>query len=131
MGHVILIVSMFCVAASIGFEIHFPTTAVSVAVYTKLMKSAKTSGLLKSPIIIREANAKHMSDVSPVTVVFYCCLKLLFQQGDRTLHSRSTPPQPRGFRSPLSPLKTATSPRIISATCPAPTSSGGGGSWVA
>ena len=70
MGHVILIVSMFCVAASIGFEIHFPTTAVSVAVYTKLMKSAKTSGLLKSPIIIREANAKHMSDVSPVTVVF-------------------------------------------------------------
>jgi len=41
-----------------------------VAVYTKLMKSAKTSGLLKSPIIIREANAKHMSDVSPVTVVF-------------------------------------------------------------
>jgi len=103
MGHVILIVSMFCVAASIGFEIHFPTTAVSVAVYTKLMKSAKTSGLLKSPIIIREANAKHMSDVSPVTVVFYCCLKLLFQQGDRTLHSRSTPPPtPRLPESSLS-----------------------------
>jgi hypothetical protein len=70
MGHVVCIVSMFCVASSIGFEIHFPTVAASVAVYTKLMKSAKTRDLLQSPIIIREANAKHMSDVSPVTVLF-------------------------------------------------------------
>jgi len=69
-GHVVIVVSLFGVKCSIGFDVHFPTVATSLAALSKIMNRGKLRGLLKSPIVLYEASAAFMKDVSPVDVVY-------------------------------------------------------------
>jgi hypothetical protein len=51
-AHVVLLIALFGVAASIGFEVHVPTVAASISIYEKIMKNKNLAQLLKAQVII-------------------------------------------------------------------------------
>ena len=66
-----MVAFIFHIKSSIGIELHHPTVAASVLAYEKLTKaSSLLSTLLKSPVVIHEANAQYMGDVNPATILF-------------------------------------------------------------